>query len=258
MSFNFDKVGKKICEIKNNVRYKTKNKVYVCNEAFEGDEKIKDFSDLEIQSGEFQLSPSKDMERVTMYITSPSGGGKSYFASQYIQEYHKVLPKNEIYLVSEQDVDPAFDKLDYIKRIIIDDLDKDPLHYREFENCLVLFDDTDSIRGKLGKAVDALRDKLLKNSRKFKVSVITTNHSCCGQDIKAVLNESEIIVFFMMSYNRSLKYLLENYIGLNKKTIDKLKTNSSKSRWTAYIKGYPCVLIQQKFITTVSKLEELN
>jgi hypothetical protein len=255
---NLQKVGKKICEIKNSTRYKRGNKVFVCNDTFEGDEKIKEFDELQLQSGEFQLSPSKTMERVTMYITSPAGGGKSYFASQYIQEYHKIFPKNEIYLVSEQDEDPAFDKLDYIKRIVIDDLDNDPLHYREFENCLVLFDDIDSIKGKLGKSVDALRDKLLKNSRKFKVSVISTNHSCTGQDIKAVLNESEIIVFFMMGYNRSLKYLLENYIGLNKKAIEKLKKNASKSRWSAYIKGYPSVLVQQRYITTISKLEELN
>lgn len=257
MSFNTEKVGTKICEIKNSARYKKKkNKVYLCNDAFEGDEKINDFQDLELQSGEFQLSPHKDMERVTMYITSPAGGGKSYFASQYIQEYHKVFPKNQIYLVSEQDEDPAFDKLDYVKRINIEDLHNDPIHYREFENCLVLFDDIDSIKGKLGKCVDALRDKLLKNSRKFKVSVISTNHSCCGQDIKAVLNESQIIVFFMMNYNRSLKYLLENYIGLNKNAIQKLRKNAHKSRWTCYIKGWPSVIIQQKYITTVNKLED--
>ncbi len=60
--------------------------VFACNDTFE---------DLQLQNGEFQLSPSKTMERVTMHITSPAGGGKSYFASQYIQEYHKVLPKNE-------------------------------------------------------------------------------------------------------------------------------------------------------------------
>ena len=37
-----------------------------------------------------------------------------------------------------------------------------------------------------------------------------------------------------------------------------LKKNASKSRWTAYIKGFPSVLVQQKYITTINKLEELT
>ena len=108
----------------------------------------------------------------------------------------------------------AFDSKDYIKRIIIEDLYENPLDWREFENCIVIFDDIDSIKGKLGKTVDALRDKLLKNSWKFKVSVISTSHEACARSLKSVLNESKIIVFFMLNYNRRSKYLLKNYLGL--------------------------------------------
>ena len=60
----------------------------------------------------------------------------------------------------------------------------------------------------------------------------------------------------MLNYNRSLKYLLENYIGLGKNAIQKLRQHSSKSRCTAYVKGYPSYLVQQKLITTVNKYEE--
>ena len=55
--------------------------------------------------------------------------------------------------------------------------------------------DIDSMKGKLGKTVDALRDKLLKNSRKLKVSVISTSHDACGQILKIVLNESKLLYF---------------------------------------------------------------
>jgi hypothetical protein len=254
---NFEKVGKKICEIKNNIRYKNKNKIYICNETFEGNEKINDFSELELQSGQFQLSPSKDIERQTIYVCGESGSGKSYFVSEYIVEYHKIFPKNEIYLVSEQTEDPAFDKLDYVKRVEIDGLDKDPIHYREFDNSLVIFDDVDCIKGKLGKEVLLLRDRLLKNSRKYRTSVIVTNHSCTGLDVKACLNECMVICFFMLNYNRSLKYLLENYIGISKTGILKLRKNASKSRWTCYMKGFPSVIMQQRYITTINKLEQL-
>ena len=56
---------------------------------------------------------------------------------------------------------------------------------------MVIFDDIDSIKGKLGKTVHASRDKLLNNSRKFKVSVISTSsHDASGQSLKSVLTES--------------------------------------------------------------------
>ena len=58
----------------------------------------------------------------------------------------------------------------------------------------------DSIKGKLGKTIDDLRDKLLKNSRKFKVSLMSTSHDASGIKLKSVLNESKTIVFFMMIY----------------------------------------------------------
>ena len=168
-------------------------------------------------------------------------------------EYHKTFKSNPIYLISENDEDPAFDSKDYIKRIEISDLDSNPLDWKEFQDCLIIFDDIDSIKGKLGKTIDDMRDKLLKNSRKFRVSVISTSHDACGIKLKSVLNESKTIVFFMMNYNRSLKYLLENYLGLSKNVIEKLK--NSKSRWTAFTKSYPSYLVQQRLITTIPKLE---
>jgi hypothetical protein len=253
--FNFSKIGEKIAVIDKSLKYKRKNKVYINNSKDAPDEQfIKQFDSIAIDDGEFMLSPDKDTERITMYVCGSAGSGKSYFVAQYVQEYHKAFKNNMIYLISEND---AFDKLDYVKRIIIEDLHENPIDWREFNECLVIFDDIDSIKGKLGKTIDDMRDKLLKNSRKFKVSVISTAHDACdGKKTKSVLNESKIIVFFMLNYNRSLKYLLENNIGLGKNAIQKLKKDSSKSRWTAYVKGYPSYLIQQKLITTINKFEE--
>jgi hypothetical protein len=188
-----------------------------------------------------------------MYVCGSAGSGKSYFVAQFCEEYHKTFKSNPIYLISENDEDKAFDSKEYIKRIEISDLDSNPLDWKEFQDCLIIFDDIDSIKGKLGKTIDDMRDKLLKNSRKFRVSVISTSHDSCGIKLKSVLNESKIIVFFMMNYNRSLKYLLENYLGLSKNVIEKLK--NSKSRWTAFIKAYPSFLVQQRLITTIPKLE---
>ena len=254
--FNFSKVGEKVAIIDKSLKkYKRQNKIYMNNKSSD-DEFIKEFKNISIDDGEFMLSPDKDIERQALYVCGSAGSGKSYFVAQYVQEYHKTFKNNMIYLVSENEEDPAFDKLDYVKRIIIEDLHENPLDWKEFQDCLIIFDDIDSIKGKLGKTIDDLRDKLLKNSRKFKVSVISTSHDACGIKLKSVLNESKVIVFFMLNYNRSLKYLLENYIGLTKNVIQKLRKNSNTSRWTAYIKGYPSYIVQQKMITTVNKYEE--
>ena len=244
MSFNYEKDGDKIAVINS----KRQKKVYF-SESDDGYEQIHLKDDQQ-----FMLSPDKNVERITMYICGSAGSGKSYFTAQYCEEYHKTFKSNVIFLISENNEDPAFDSKDYIKRIDITDMVENPIDWAECKDCMVLFDDIDSIKGKLGKTIDDLRDKLLKNSRKFRVSVISTSHDATGLKLKSVLNESKTIVFFMMNYNRSLKYLLENYLGLNKEVIEKLR--KTKSRWTAFTKAYPCYLVQQQMISTIPALEK--
>ena len=41
---------------------------------------------------------------------------------------------------------------------------------------------------------------------------------------------------------------------MDKHVVEKIKNN--KSRWTAFVKGYPCYLIQQKSIKTIPSLEK--
>ena len=251
MAFNLEKCGDLICKIVDNPRYKNK-KVSLCKEKLDDD--IKQFDDMTLSSGMFQLIPDKNKDRTTMYVTGSAGSGKSYFVAEYCKEYHKTYPTNEIYLISENDEDPAFDSLSYVKRIIIDDLHTDPLDWKEFKDCLIVFDDIDSVAGKLGKTINLMRDKVLKNSRKFHVSVISTAHNSTGLDLKSVLNESQIIIFFLSNYNRNLKYLLENYLGMSRKGIEKLR-KLTDSRWTAVIKNYQTCLIMLYIFLVIKYLD---
>jgi hypothetical protein len=251
MNLNFIE-GRKIAKIVDDPKHKNIN-IFV-SENEEEDNYGRSFDHLEIKKGQFQYIPDKERFRDTIFCAGSAGSGKSYWVSQYVKEYHSTYKNNTIYLISECKEDPVFDKLDYVKRIKIDDeLLENPILYDEFDNCLVIYDDIDAINGKLGKYIYSLRDKHLKNSRKNHVSVISTNHTFTGTDLKAVLNESDVIVFFMANYNRSLKYLLENYVGLNKQSIKNLKKH--KSRATAYIKSYPNIILQEKFICTLEYLE---
>ena len=101
--FNFSKVGEKIAIIDKSLKYKRKNKIYMNNSKDTADDQfIKQFDNIAIDEGEFMLSPDKDTERTTMYVCGSAGSGKSYFVSQYVQEYHKTFKNNMIYLISEK------------------------------------------------------------------------------------------------------------------------------------------------------------
>ncbi len=251
MALNFNGVGQEVAIIKNNPKYK-KTKIYVNDE---DDENINQFDNFKIDDGVFQYVTDEDRDRDTIYICGSAGSGKSYWTGEYCKEYYKRNKNNPIYLISEGTADPALDDLKNLKRVKVDDsLIDDPIDWKEFDNCLVIADDVDAYKGRLKKTIYDLIDKLLKNARKNKVTVIMTSHSCTGLELKAVLNEANVIVFFPRNWNRSLKYLLESYVGLDKNAVKKLFRN--KSRWCAFVKSYPNIIIQEKNIQTISQLQD--
>ena len=254
MNINIANNGRQLAIVKDNPKFK--NIVFSVSEDASLDSKLTPtFDEYSIKEGQFQYIPSKERDRDTFFICGSSGSGKSYWTASYVKEYIKIYPKNPIYLISECKEDKVLDDIKEIKRMKLDDsLIDNPIDFNDFQDCCCIFDDTDALTGKLGKSVYALRDKLLKNGRKQHVTVISTNHTCTGLELKAVLNESDVIVFFLRNYNRALKYLLENYVGLNKQGVSNLKRN--KSRWTAYIKSYPNVILQEHNITTIEKIQE--
>ena len=129
--FNYEKNGDRVAVVNSTKRQR---KVYLSED--DGKES------LELKDGnEFMLSPDKMKERETMYVCGSAGSGKSYFVAKYCEEYHKTFKQNPIYLISENDSDPAFDNKDYIKRIEIHDMHENPIDWKEFNECLVIFDD---------------------------------------------------------------------------------------------------------------------
>jgi hypothetical protein len=248
MSINTSRVGTPVAIVKNNKKY-AKTLFSVSK-----DEEINGFNQFELEEGQFQIIPDFSKERSTVFVAGTAGSGKSYWCAEYLREYAKLYPDNPIYLITEAiDADPAFKGIK-LKKVNLDGILEDPIHYNEFDNCCVVFDDTDALTGKLFKYVYEMRNKLLKNSRKKNVTVITTSHSFTGRDLQPVLNESMCVVFFPSNYNRSLKYLLENYIGLTKVGISMVR--KSKSRHIAYIKTFPNVLVEEKKILTLTSLQE--
>ena len=192
-------------------------------------------------------------------VVGRNGSGKSYYIKGLVEQFTHIYPSYPIYLFSSKKEDKTLDGIKKIKRIPLDEsFILEPMQYEDLSKSLCIFDDCDALpnRGKmrLKDEIYDLRDTILRNGRSYNINIICTNHDSTGKDIQACLNESDVIVFFMANYNRSQRYLLESYVGLDKDQIKKIRNN--KSRATTYIKSFPNVILQERNISTLKHLME--
>ena len=196
----------------------------------------------------FQHAINKQTERQIAYVTGQSGSGKSYYTAQLAQEYHKAYPKRPVYVISYLDECSILDKLKFLKRIKIknENFLTETIETADLKDSLVIFDDVDCIGDKKIKAkVFSLLRKVLETGRHANVSIVYTSHtSCNGQDTKAILNEYHSVTIYPRTCGgKTLKYLLENYFGLNKAEIETVK--KLPSRFVTLMKTYPPVVFTQ-------------
>jgi len=251
MALNFEKEGNPLALL----RSKTKPKVIpklICID--EKDEAVNPFNEFKCNDdGELNLSVNPNTERQIIYITGKSGSGKSYFTKQYCEEYKKIFPKRMIYLFSSLAEDKTIDAIKDLKRITLnEDLLKEDITAKDFEDSMVIFDDTDCITDKKMKIkVNGILTSILETGRHYNTSIIFTSHiACAGNDTKRILNESHFCVFFPKNMgNKGLKYLLDSYYGLDKEEIKKVK--KLKSRWVCICRTFPQVVLCQSSIYTL-------
>lgn len=196
----------------------------------------------------FQIIPDETKERDILYITGPSGSGKSTFVVGYLNEYKRKYKKRPIFVLSSLTEDETLDKVSGLKRIRLDEkMWQEPLQAEQFQECCVVADDIDVISDKkIREAVITLVNQILEIGRHFKTTLIQTNHLATDRGMtRRILNEAHGIVFFPFSgSSHGIKYLLEQYCGLEKKTFKEIrKTNS---RWCCIFKNYPCVIMTEK------------
>jgi Cdc6-like AAA superfamily ATPase len=243
---NFENQGKPIAIIKTD---KSKKTPIICiddkkNSYHSFNEFILDDSDY------FQQIPDPTTERSILYVTGSSGSGKSTYIYNYCMQFKKMFPKREIYLFSSLSDDGSIDKIKGLKRIKLSpELLEEEITAEDFENSLVIFDDCDCITDKKMKSkVQSIQNSILETGRHFKVYCCISSHlPCAGNETKRTLNEAHSITFFPHSLGgRSLKYLLEGYLGLDKHQIEKIK--KINSRWVTVIKSYPKIIMGEKDI----------
>jgi hypothetical protein len=163
-----------------------------------------------------------------------------------------IYPK--VILFSEKSKDPVLDdKLKNVKRIVIDDsLLTNPITYDEIiSTCepktLWLMDDIDSLTGRLKKEVYRILKLVIDVLRQHEQYICVTSHEgCTGAQSKSQLAGCNVIVaFHSTGYNRSLEYLVKNYV--KKKEVKNFENEIyNNSRWFCYIKTRPSVMLFEK------------
>ena len=244
---NFESNGSGIAMIKNGTG-KMKNKtVYLDSNA----KSLHGFNDLKIEGEDtyFQLLPDLKKNRQVIYVNGSSGSGKTFWIKRYLQEYKRIYPKSEIYVFSPFDSDVSYEGVK-IKNIKIEpELLEDNLTSKDFEDSICVFDDVEALSNRtLRKEVLRIMDDILCLGRHYNCSACVVFHEACnGALTKKVLNESHAMVFFPATLGtRSLKYLCENYLGMDKDEIKRLK--KLKTRAVAIIKSYPKLVLSEKDI----------
>jgi hypothetical protein len=244
---NFEKVGAPIAILQNsNDQSKTKI-LYVNAEKEDVVNYIKEYR-APSKEQTFQQIPNITTERQILYVTGASGSGKSYFTKAFTDQYKKIYPKREVYLFSSISDDSSIDKVKNLKRIkLTPEFLQDEINAQDFKDSLVIFDDTDVILDKKMKIkITGILNSILETGRHFNVSCIYTSHVACdGRETKRILNEAHSITIFPHGLGgRSLKYLLDNYLGLDKEQVKRIK--KLQSRWVSILKTFPMVVLSER------------
>ena len=204
-----------------------------------------------------QMIPNKKKERFVAYVSGQAGSGKSYFTNKLAEEYHSMYPKRKIYLFSLLTEDKSI-KCKHIKRVKLDEnFLKTDLTLADMKNCLIIYNDVDTIKNKLirGK-LDHIMETLLLCGRHGGTSIIFVSHlPCNGKDTCVILSECNNITIFPQTLgNRALRYLLGEYFGLSNRQIQKIK--KLPSRHVTLVRTYPMVLLHEKGAFLLNNLDD--
>jgi hypothetical protein len=208
--------------------------------------KFPEFKEIYIPDGILQPVPNKDIVE-KLYVSAPSGAGKSTYVGNWLAEARKRFRNDDIYVFSSIPEDKALDRNDPIRIKLDQELINDPIHPMEIRNSIVVFDDVDTIRDdRIRLSLEAFKDFLLEQGRHYNVRVIMTSHLLTNyKSTRRSLNEATSICLFPRSGapNQIRKFLNDN-IGIEKKKTERIL--KLKSRWVCLYKTSPMYIIYQK------------
>ncbi len=193
----------------------------------------------------FQPIPSNDPKRRQVYYAAgASGSGKSYFARTISEAYRKLYPDREVWLISKLQVDDTLDNMKggAPKRINLDSLIEDPPDLEEFQSCLVIFDDFDTLEKRYYDVVHKLIEDLCIMGRHTNTSMLILSHYLTNYSkTRLILGEAQYLVLYPLATSaKALSYVCAHYGGLDPEHVKELK---KLGRWVMIHKQYPVYVL---------------
>jgi len=183
-------------------------------------------------------------KRQVWYVAGQSGSGKSYFARGIAEAYKKLYPDREIYLISKLQDDETLDKMKVgkPKRLSLQSLVDDPVELEEFKDCLVIFDDWDTLDKPFFPVVHKLIEDLCIMGRHTNTSMLILSHYLTNYSkTRLILGEAQYLTLYPLATSqKALGYVCSMYGGLDKEDIIGLK---KRGRWVMIHKNYPSYVI---------------
>ena len=252
MAFNIDKKGGAVAIVKggqdkDTIIYLDANYVKGEGEDKLG-KKIVYFDKVNLpKNSVFEQYPNTSRERDCGMIVGASGSGKSYYVDKYAANYKKAYKgKRPVYFFSTITEDSSINSKN-IKRVRIDeDMLNNPLSCEDVKESLCIFDDVEQLKDMRIKCeVFRFINEILTAGRHTDTSIFLIVHYGSNKPyLRDMLNECHTFTYFPRGANRSIKYLLENYIGVDSEEIKKIK--KLNTRWATVFKQYPnCVLTER-------------
>ncbi|MBS3925928.1 MAG: hypothetical protein KGZ34_04475 [Nitrosarchaeum sp.] len=199
----------------------------------------------------------KNEEANNIYISGPSGVGKTLFIRSYIKHFLKKYPKAKILLFSSKTKDKNIDDIKSVQRIRIDDdMIINPMTLSEISSkstpVMTVFDDIEDFQNKkLNIEINRLCNEVIRNGRANHIFNLYVNHDPCDYNkTKLFLKEATQVV--MLPYRApktTYNLIMEKYLKLDKKTQNQLI--NLKSKYVVVNRGRPEFVLSDKYIMLI-------
>jgi GTPase SAR1 family protein len=247
--------GKLIANVYND-REKLVNPIYY-NDLDERQTKIT--NKLRIEKGfifpEIQKIDKDDEQTERLFISGPSGVGKSSFIAQYIHFWSVKYPNCPILLFSSKKEDKQLDGIKNLIRVQIDeDILVNPFTLNEITikkkpAYLCIFDDIEDFSNKkVSNEVRRFCEECLRLGRSYHIYSIVVHHQ--PTDYRAtrnyLLESSAVVIFPRRAPSNVYNYLLEKKLMINKDNINLI--NKLNSNWVYIRRSYPNTITSNKYV----------